>query len=340
MTDYSDSFTGSNGSAWASPWVNARRTGSGSSTIDTNRGKQVSSSNGNYTDYETSRYNGVTFENAVLSGTVTFPTDNEVFGQVWMRADSTIGNPTNGNGYFLSIEPVYNVIHLFRRVNGTQTSLASSVPVTIAANTTYNFKMECAGTTIRGKLWTGTEPDWMTSATDSSHASGYAGLSIDGGLAASVAWRADWDNWLLSTPTPALTFTGSVSSSGTVVKSLGRIFLANVTSSGVYSGLKVVTRLFLAQIAPAGAFAKYAIKRFTGSMPSSGIAIKSLARWFTGGVSSSGVFWKAPIRVFTGAVAPAGAFILTLLGKVFGRPGILTMLPRKAGELIMRIRRE
>lgn len=343
MTDYTDSFTGTNGDAWASPWVTAKRTGSGTSTIDTNRGKQVASTTGSYSDYETQRYGSVTTADGTISGTVRFPTDNEVFAQCWMRGDTTLGTPGGGggNGYFFSIEPSYNQVRLYKRVGGTQTALGSgAVAFTLAAATDYSWKMECTGTTVRAKIWTGSEPgSWTQSVTDSSHSTGYVGLGIDGGAAAGTAWRADWDGWLFSTPTPSVTLTGSSSAAGVLARGFAKTFAGSTSSVGVWSYIKVVERLFDATVAASGAFAKQVGKALSGSTASTGTFAKGLARTFASSTTAAGAFSKAFVRVWTGSVTATGSVVTTFLGRVFGRPGIITTVASKAGEVLMRIRR-
>lgn len=341
MTDYSDSFTGTNGNAWASPWVSARRTGSGTSTIDTNRGKQIASTSGNYTDYETQRFGSVITGDGITSGTVRFPTDNEVFAQVWMRGDSTLGNPSSGNGYFWSIEPQYNSVRLYKRVGGTQTALGSgAVAFTLAANTDYSWKMECTGTTIRAKIWTGSEPgSWTQSVTDSSHSSGYVGLSIDGGLASGTAWRADWDAWFFSTPTPSMTLTGSLTPAGALLKRVNKLFTASATVTGLLTRIKVVARTFTATISVTGPFTKRVIKSFSGAVPISGAKVAVITKIFTGTSTGTGLFRKAAVRVLTGSITTVGSIATTALGRVFGRPGRIAATTKRVGQVVIRIRR-
>lgn len=337
MATYTDNFTGTNGAAWSGTyWTTAKRSGASASTIDTNRGKQALSTSGNYTDYETQRHLNGNVQDGMLEGTINWPTDNEQFNQIWFRGESALQN----NGYFFSIEPSYNNIRFYKRVGGTQTALGSNTAFTLAAGTTYNWKVEWTGSTLRAKVWTGSEPGaWTVSITDTSFtAAGHSGLGTDGGLAA-TAYTVFWDDVTLTTPTPTLTATGSITATGALIRNALKRYTGSITPAGVYSALKVVQKVFTASITGAGVFIKRANKAFTGSVTAIGFLIKRLSRWFTASITPTGFYRNAFVRFFTGSITTAGAFTKVSLGRVFGRPGIITTVARKAGEVTMRIRR-
>ena len=48
---------------------------------------------------------------------------------------------------------------------------------------------------------------------------------------------------------------------------------------------------------------------------------------------------RSSVRTFTGSVAATGAFTKTFLGRVFGRPGIITAVATAAAEVRIRIRK-
>lgn len=337
MATYTDDFTGTNGAAWSSTyWTTAKRTGASASTIDTNRGKQVLSTSGNYTDYETQRHVNGNIVDGMLEGTINWPTDNEQFNQIWFRGESALQN----NGYFLSIEPSYNNVRFYKRVGGTQTALGTNTAVTLNASTTYNWKVEWTGTTLRCKVWTGAEPGtWLVSITDSSFtAAGHSGIGTDGGLAA-IAYTVFWDNVTLTTPTPTLTATGSITATGALSRRPNKIFTGSSTAAGVFTKLKVVQKILTGSITGAGVFLKRANKTFTGSSTPTGFVRKSLSRWFTGSITATGAYRNAFVRYFTGSITAAGSLATANLGRIFGRPGVITATVRKAGEVILRIRR-
>ena len=100
MVQIEETFTGSNGSAWSGQWTNANSTG-GSSTIDGNRGKQISSASGGYSDSRSERLNFGTAQNGTMQGTFMVTNHTlEVFGEVHFRGDSTL----HVNSYSFSIE--------------------------------------------------------------------------------------------------------------------------------------------------------------------------------------------------------------------------------------------
>ena len=197
----SDSFTGSTGAAWSSSWTQSKSTGASTATIDANRGKHVTSASGSYADSRADRLTWGTTVDAIITGTINFPADTEAFAQVHFRQTTT--NFTNG--YFFSIEPSYNTIRFYKRVSGTQSGLGTATTFTLNASTTYSWKVEATGTTLRAKVWTGSEPgSWTVSITDSSHtAAGYVGLEFDGGSAA-AARTCYWDAITLDVPTSAV----------------------------------------------------------------------------------------------------------------------------------------
>lgn len=337
MATYTDNFTGTNGAAWSGTyWTTAKRTGASTSTIDTNRGKQVLSTSGNYTDYETQRHLNGNVQDGMLQGTINWPTDNEQFNQVWFRGESAL----QSNGYFFSMEPSYNNIRFYKRVGGAQTALGTSTAFTFNASTTYNWKVEWTGTTLRAKVWTGAEPGpWTVSITDSSFtAAGHSGLGTDGGLAA-TAYTVFWDDVTLTTPTPTLTATGSITGAGVMTRSTLKNFVGSTTATGAFTKLKVVFKIFTASIASTGAFIKRANKAFSGSSTPTGFARKSLSRWFTASITPNAFYRNAFVRNFAGSVTATSTFAKVNLGRVFGRPGIISTVARKAGEVTMRIRR-
>jgi hypothetical protein len=219
----SSTFTGTTGDPFPAEWTNARTTSGSTSTIDANRGKQVTSAVGGYTDYRTDRLNFGTTTNGTLTGTVMVPTTGEAYPQIWFRGDTTLGV----NGYFFSLEPSGSRVQFYKRVSGVQSAIGSSTSFTFAGGTVYNFKVQWFGTTLRAKIWETTEPgSWTVTTTDSSHSSaGSVGVGIDGGDPA-IARTVFWDDIVLddnnvtvtpsSVPAPATVPTPVVSIGHTV----------------------------------------------------------------------------------------------------------------------------
>lgn len=135
--------------------------------------------------------------------------------------------------------------------------------------------------------------------------------------------------------------TGSTTPSGSVAKAVTKNpFTGTSTPTGALVALKVVTRLFLGSITPIGVFAKRVTKNLVASTTPGGSLSKVVYKNpFTASTTPIGTFRKAFVRVLTGSITPVGTFTLTLLGRVFGRPGIITAVATKAGEVVMRIRR-
>lgn len=186
-------FTGSNGDSWPSNWREWRNAGSGTASIQSNRGYQYAGSQSGYSASQTMQAidAGIVGDGEV-TGTVTFNVDNETFAQDWFR----VKNPAQ-DGYFLSIEPTYNFVRLMKRVNWTQTPLGTGTTVTISASTTYGYRVQFTGTSLRYRFWdtAGSEPStWLEELTDSSHVRGYYAQQCDGGSATGQTWSVNWDS--------------------------------------------------------------------------------------------------------------------------------------------------
>lgn len=193
MTTALSTFTGSDGSAWSPEWVLGTSTGASTAVLNSNRGRMTLSQAGSYTDRMTQRLVAAgQWADVIMRGTVEFPNlTSENFGQAWVRAGTNI----QADGYFVSLSPFYGDVGLYKRVGGTQTQLGSSVAFGWAANTPTSWLIEAVGTTIRCKVWTGSEPGGYTiSQTDTSHSSGWLGLSLDGGASTVQPYVAYWDN--------------------------------------------------------------------------------------------------------------------------------------------------
>lgn len=141
-------------------------------------------------------------------------------------------------------------------------------------------------------------------------------------------------------PMTSISLSGTITASGIVNKATTKnAFTGSITASGTHIRLKVVERIFTASITAAGTLAKRTSKALSGSIAPSGAHIKRTNKSMAGSSTPSGVFKKSPIRLFTGSIAVSGNLITTALGRVFGRPGVVSLVIQKAGDVRIRFRR-
>jgi hypothetical protein len=136
------------------------------------------------------------------------------------------------------------------------------------------------------------------------------------------------------------TFTGSITATGALTKTVNKKFTGSSTATGALTVLKVVVKVFTGSITATGALIKRINKTLTGSTTATGAFIKVPKKVLTGTITPGpGVLRKAFPRVYTGTITPVGNVVFVALGRVFGRPGRAVMTAVKAAEAILRIRR-
>jgi hypothetical protein len=178
----STAFTGSNGTAWPSPWTTSLQGGTTNGAIDiqSNRGRMRAHDGG----YRRARASAaVTVGNATYEVTFNLQGVTEQYGYLHFR---TSGDWTSGfewlkNGYALRVgaypDGGYSLI---RTAAGVETTLAG-VPFTFTAGVDYKAKINFVGTTLRAKVWlaAGSEPSgWTLQADDSTYTSGGIDISL------------------------------------------------------------------------------------------------------------------------------------------------------------------
>ena len=114
----------------------------------------------------------------------TFTTDaNEPYGEVYARA--TMSTVDVSNGYTLRLDAIGTTYTIEKVVSFSGTGIGTATK-TINASTTYGFRFRVVGTSLKARVWTGTEPSsWDIDITDSTFtAAGKSGLSVGAGNAA------------------------------------------------------------------------------------------------------------------------------------------------------------
>jgi hypothetical protein len=337
-----DTFTGTNGSGLGANWTAALISTTGAScAIQGNQARSNAGTVASYGGKRADRYSGTNRADYEWTGKVTINSSTDGGVEIWIRANT--GSP-DGTGYFLRIEVGTNTVRLNKAVSFTYTTLQTiSGFGSITQGTQYSFKFYVVGTSVKAKFWltSGSEPgSYQLSTTDSAvAAAGYTYFATAGGGAA--GFQADFDDITLTDGTGnAFTFTGSITATGAIQKNITKNpFTGSITPTGVLNKVKVVTKLLTGSITATGAFLKTPNKIFTGSITATGVKIFQVSKLFTASITATGLFRKSSVRVFTGSITAHGTLVVTFLGRVFGRPGILAVRVYKAAELFIRVRR-
>ena len=220
VTIASESWTGADGAAWPAQWV-AGQTGSGAAaTIQSNRGRLASGAQGAYSGASriSRRLNITAVADVEISG-VWRPDAAEPYGAVAVRADNAIDS---GTGYYLDLNKS-GTLALSVKVGFVSTTLAT-ISFTAASNTSYGFRLRAVGSSIKARVWSGTEPtSWQIDLTNAAvTGTGAVGLTVVGGNA-TTAHAIDFDDILVTN--------GQSGPSGTVAVS-GAVTASAVTSRG------------------------------------------------------------------------------------------------------------
>lgn len=111
-------------------------------------------------------------------------------------------------------------------------------------------------------------------------------------------------------------FTGSSTPTGVAIKKMLKTFTGSSTSTGAFTGIKVVIKTFTASTTPAGAFIKVPLKLLASSITATGAIIKMAPKLFSGSSTAAGALIKKTNKAFTGSVTPTG-FMSKMLARFF-----------------------
>lgn len=348
VTYFLDDFTGTNGAAWSSNWASQVSSTGASATIQANKGRLNGGTSSGASNKRAQKYTGSNLTDVEISGKVTLTTTNTSGVEIWVRADNV--TPDNGNGYFIALRLGQPALLLkgagftYPTIGGTGNNGVITA-FNFAQNTEYGFRLYAVGSTIKAKVWatSGSEPgSYQITVTDTTHSGSGLTLVIANNSAAS-GMIADFDDMKLTNGQDnQFTFTGTCTpTNGTFMRNLVTKvpFTGTITSTGAWSYLKVVPKVFTGTITSTGAFLKLVQKVLTGTVASSGNVIKTVPKTFTGSTTASGFYRKAFVRKFTGTITSVGTATVTFAGRIFGRPGIVKVIVEKAGAVRMRARR-
>lgn len=183
-------FTGTNGSAWPSPW-----TGSAGNTIQNNRGQQVTPTTA-WSDAAVQ--NNVNLGDGKVRATLNFPAVPGRSSRIDVRF-----NTSTGNGYRIIMPTDYNGFQMVKVAAWAETEIAADWSISWAANTDYIIDFEFIGSTLRAKRWVSgaAEPTaWNITATDTTFTTGDVRLVTVTSTAAAAT--ATWDDVDVSAAAP------------------------------------------------------------------------------------------------------------------------------------------
>jgi hypothetical protein len=163
-------FTGTNGAAWPSPWTSQIVGGSGTATIQSNRGRLAT---------DATAWSQIRAKHAVSSD------DIEVCGLFYpgsllesypsVRVRNNSASSSMADNYFLAFYPHSGTASIIKRVSDVETTIAGPFSYTYVVGEAVGFRFEVIGNTIQARIWnpTSTEPGtWTMSVTNSEIAGG------------------------------------------------------------------------------------------------------------------------------------------------------------------------
>jgi len=209
MTVNVDTFTGSDGSTAASPWVLV--TLSGSQSIQSN--KWHIASGGSYAGTAMT-YGATTYTDVDITVTVTMDAGG---GEQYPGIGARMAGGTNGwaaftevnNGYIAYFDTLTDHVAIAKETSGAVVGSPVTAALTLTGGTTYKLRLQIIGTDIKAKGWdaSGGEPGaWMVTMSDATYTSGLVGFRDQ----TNPAQTSDWDDWtfddapFVPPPTPAL----------------------------------------------------------------------------------------------------------------------------------------
>jgi len=191
---FSETWTGTTGAAWPAGWTHV----SGTSTIQTNTGRQVTAATAyaEAWDYQTGTADGEVLAQVQVSG------NTERYVEVAARFSTA--SPNTGSGYVAHFDHAGNAV-IYRFNSGASASLGTAGGagfLTITASAWYWVRFRWEGSALSAKFWpaTGGEPgSWSVTATDSTYsAAGVVGLRTQTGNTTG-ALTFNWDDLTYAT---------------------------------------------------------------------------------------------------------------------------------------------
>jgi len=337
-----ETFTGTNGVSVAGTNFSVTKSDNGgTATIQSNACRiRTGATAGNRTSI---RLNGATRADAEIDFVWTVPASGtSQYPTAWMRTGSLVDTQ---NGYYFTLEPNDMV---FGKSNASyvRTDLVTYTHGFTAGQVVHS-RIAVFGNTQRARTWleSTAEPTsvWQITAADTAQPSaGYIGISNVSGTSGAKDLIVD-TFYGTDTITPSQAFLlagGSIAATGSLNKSLLRVFTGSITAAGSLTQLKVVTRLFSGSITAAGTLRKAFPRIFTGSVTAAGTMRKVAAKRLAGTVTPAATIRRSALKRLAGSITAAGTGVPLFVGRIFGRPGLVVVRLVQRAEVRIRHRKD
>jgi len=191
----SDGFTGANGDPWSSAWANGQLSTGASFQIQSNVGRVTTANlvgGVPYTGASTQKVNLSNPTNQVWLMKFRWPTGDECYPGVWMRASNDILDAAAG--YCFELNRPGSNWKVFKTTSGVATDLATA-SFTFTSNTWYWVRCGIVDDDLKFKLWADgvSEPGaWTWAGTDATYAgAGRCGLRVGPGGVGNAKFEID-----------------------------------------------------------------------------------------------------------------------------------------------------
>jgi YD repeat-containing protein len=203
-SQFSESFSGTNGAGWDAGRWSTGLSGSGAVDIQSNAGRidlDAGTSWGYGLGSTSSQHS-----DAEVTATFTVGSEPDAAVSFWLRASSTwdSGAQQFTDGYKLTADVDSDAVRIELVYDTWDGAWLAGNSFTFDANTTYRVRFRAEGTLLAAKVWVDgtTEPsNWTLVTTDDMHASGRAAVSAN--VYDSAALEATIDNYDVSAPVVA-----------------------------------------------------------------------------------------------------------------------------------------
>lgn len=223
-------------------------------------------------------------------------------------------------------------------VNGTLTVLRSPAQHGQPGGL-VRMRLEADGSTLRmyanGIL--------LATITDTSLGTTNTKVGLHSGtMGSGLAWIDDWQGGDLGPPEKVVT--ASLSPAGLAIRRPQRTVAGSSRPAATWAYTKTAYRLVSGAVALTGLIRRAHPRILTGGFTGSRLLFSKLAvrpQLIKGGyyLRPTGLVRRAPVRVFRATITASGTAVATALGRLFGRPGTVSVTVRPTADVRVRFRR-
>lgn len=238
-------------------------------------------------------------------------------------------------GYIVSLFRASRTVEVRKIVNGIVTPLRDFTIATAVGTSEWFLSVEAQGTTLRAKVWLSgqSEPDWQSSVTDDSIASGEVGFGT--GYNANQVTRFDY--FAADDLNRALVLTSTIGLSGSVRKRLVRTFASTMRTSGTVLRGRTVRVALASAIGLSGTVRRSFVRVFVSSMTPRGALRRGASKRFSGSMVPRAQLRFGMQKLFTRTMTMSGQVSTRFFGRIFGRAGSVRVVAVKAADAVVRI---